>query len=290
MQNSVKTTIVAELNRKMAATKLSGNKASKAIGFSNATLSQMLSGKWASISDDLWRQAQMWTGYRIGWKLTDTSNVRRIHNICFDAQNNSKSIGIADEPGCGKTAALRWYANINPQVAYVECEEYWTKKVLLQKILQAMGEDNGGSVPEMMDKIVERLSAMESPLLILDEFDKLKESGIQIFKTLYNKTEDNAGFVLSGAPYLRERITKGCNKDKQAYKEIRSRLGGKLLHVQTTTPATFRTDIEKIASENGITSSEMPAFIQQVDKTKDLRVIRRIIETFLLEKTIRKAA
>lgn len=290
MENSTKNTIVAELNKKMQATNLSANKASKIIGISGATLSNMLNGKWSAISDDLWRLAQAYTGFRIGWKLTDTSNVRRIHNICRDAQKNQKSIGIADEAGCGKTAALKWYASVNPNVAYVECEEYWSKKVLIAKILQAMGEESFGSVPEMVDKIVERMNSMESPLLILDEFDKLKESGMQIFKTLYNKTEDNAGFILAGTPYLRERITKGCNKDKQAYKEIRSRLGGSLLPVQTSKLEVFHQDITKIAIENGMIESEVRNLINEVGKVKDLRVIRRLIETYLLEKTIRKAA
>lgn len=290
MENSVKQTIVAELNRKMSLTKMSANKASKTIGISGATLSNMLNGKWNSISDDLWRSAQAWTGFRIGWKLSITSNVKRIHNICLDAQKNQKSIGIADEAGCGKTASLKLYASVNPNVAYVECEEYWTKKVLLSKILQAMGEDSFGSVPEMVDKIVQRMNETENPLLILDEFDKLKESGMQIFKTLYNKTEDNAGFVLAGTPYLRERITKGCNKDKQAYKEIRSRLGGGLLPVQTMKAEVFQDDIKRIALDNGVPQTDIESLLKEVGKSKDLRVIRRLIETYLLEKTVRKAA
>lgn len=290
MENSTKKTIVTALIRKMADTSTSANKASRMMGISGATLSNMLNDKWESISDDLWRKVQSWTGFKVGWKLTDTSNVKRIHNICRDAQRNQKSIGIADEAGCGKTAALKWYASTNVNVMYVECEEYWTKKVLLAKILQAMGEESFGSVPEMVDEIVKKLNEMEMPLLILDEFDKLKEVVIQLFKTLYNKTEDNAGFLVVGTPYLRERITKGCNKDKQAYKEIRSRLGGSLLPVQTAKTEVFQNDIVKIALENGLSDADARSVVMEVGKSKDLRVIRRIIETFLLEKTVRKIA
>jgi DNA transposition AAA+ family ATPase len=286
MENSIKNTVVEALKQKMSATNLSANKASTIIGFSGATLSNMLNGKWSNISEDLWRLAQAWTGYRIGWKLSVTSNVKRVHNICRDAQKNKKSIGIADEAGCGKTAALRWYANANVNVAYV----YWTKKVLLAKILQAMGEESYGSVPEMVDKIVQRLNEMDSPLLILDEFDKLKESAMQLFKTLYNKTEDNAGFVVAGTPYLRERITKGCNKDKQAYKEIRSRLGGSLLAVQTLKNEVFQQDIIKMATDNGIAEKDMSRLLNDIGKSKDLRVIRRMIETYLLENSVKKVA
>ncbi len=290
MDTSTKNAIVSALSKKMVNTDTSANKASKMIGISNATLSNMLNGKWTNISDDLWRVAQNWTGYKIAWKLSITSNVKRLHNICRDAQMNHKSIGIADEAGCGKSCSLRWYASENKNVMYVECEEYWTKKVFLSKILQAMGEEYYGSVAEMVDVILKRLNEMDNPLIIFDEFDKLKEGVIQLYKTLYNKTEDSAGFVVAGAPFLRQRLTKGCNKNKQAYKEINSRLGGNLLYVLPSKNEVFEADVRKIAIENGLNDNEATLVVKEAGKSKDLRVVRRIVEMYLLEKNYKKAS
>jgi hypothetical protein len=278
MLEQIKEAIVSKLQIKLKETNLSSNQASKILGISNATLSNMQSHKWDNISDNMWRIVQNWVGYSIGWNVVPTDSINALSNMCRQAQYDHSSVGISDEPGRGKTTALRWYANSNPNVYYVECEEYWSKKVFVQKILQSMGlDDKGQNVYQMVDRITEILNAEENPLLILDEADKLKDAALQLFKTFYNKTNGNAGFVLAGAPYLRERITRGCRLDKQAYKEILSRLGGDLLRLK---PVSIN-EVMQIMTINGL--DEVSAnILYNKNKPSDMRVVKRLVEKELL--------
>lgn len=283
MNGERKQRIVTQLLERIATKQLSQRKASKQIGISDALLSQMINGVnnpalWEQISPEKWLQAERWTGHT-GWRMVETRTVKRVWNVCNDAQYNKKALAISDEPGVGKSASLKWYANSTAGVYYVECEEYWTKKIFLQKILASMGSATEGSVAELVDRVVNVLLADDDSLLILDEADKLKDNVIELFKTFYNKTEGRAGFVLSGAPYFKARVIKGCNRDKQAYKEIRSRLGGDFIPMSRITPK----ELEAICLENGVPAHEVPALLARIDRVTDLRVVKRTVETYLIE-------
>lgn len=285
MQSEMKKKIVDQLNAKMATKEISQNVASRQIGISGALLSQMLSGKDDKISDEKWLLAQAWTGFS-GWQKVTTKTVQRVFNICRDAQRNKKALAIADEPGVGKSTALKWYADVTPAVCYIEAEEYWTKKVFLQKILKAFGAENEGSISELVDAVINQLTSTESPLLIIDEADKLKDGVLQLFKTFYNKTEGMAGFILAGAPYFRERFTKGCNKNKQAYKEIRSRLGGQFVRMVKLSAV----ELKEICLQNGVLAEDLPEVMEDLGDASDLRVIKRVIEVHLIKKELGQKA
>lgn len=274
--------IVLEVKRAIHDRSLSQSKAAQQMGISAALLTQMLKGNHESISDEKWRLVSNWSGYRTGWRLAQTASVVRVFNICTDAKQNVKALALSDEPGCGKSASLKWYCNVNANAFYVECEEFWSKKFFCQKVLQAMGEEAEGSVPYLVDVIVNRLLALDAPLLIIDEADKLKDAVLQLFKTFYNKTEGSVGYVLAGAPYFKDRMIKGCNRNKQAYKEIRSRLGGEFISMRKVTDK----DLRLIAIENGVAESDLNSCLSQIGNISDIRIIRRLIEKFNLSKTL----
>jgi DNA transposition AAA+ family ATPase len=286
MENSVKQSIVDKTRLRMNSMGLSTNKASKLIGVNIAYLSNMLNGKWDSISDDKWNLLSSWAGARVGWQIAPTHNMKRVANLCASAQNLSISYGISDEAGTGKSAGLRRYAQENSNVVYVECDEYWSKRDLVENILRALGREPSGNVSSMIDKIIYILKSMEKPLVIFDEADSLRDGVFGLFKTLYNKTENSCGFVLAGGLFFRERLRKGCNKNKQSYKEIYSRIGGELKQLK---PLQVE-DVEAICLNNGVQQSELGMVISKMKNSKDLRVIKSVIEEHLLKGNVRKAA
>jgi hypothetical protein len=115
---------------------------------------------------------------------------------------------------------------------------------------------------------------LNNPLVILDEADKLKDHVIQLYKTLYNKTEGACGFVLCGTPNLRLSIEKKAKKDKQGYKEILSRLGSVFISLKEVSAK----DIRAICNANGIAQDETIKEIIDNGAGKDIRYIRRLIE------------
>ena len=166
------------------------------------------------------------------------------------------------EPGTGKSFALKYYASQQSNVFYVGCEEYFKKKTFLQKILQAMGLVQTGIAPEMVDTIVFNLRKIDKPLIIIDEFDKLNDKVMQIFKTLYNQTEELCGFILCGAPYFRERIEKGARANRQCYVEIYSRIGRNFLQLRKT----MAQDVKMVCEANGVKDAGDVAEILQTSQ------------------------
>lgn len=285
MNENVKHIVKNHIVQKMKSKRLSANQAATQIGFSSATLSKILNGKWEDIGPTQWNLAKAWSGYRSGWNLAETHNTKHITGICIVAQRSHRAIGLAYEAGSGKSETLKSYTNENPNVFYVECEEFWSKKHFVSKILAALGQETGNTTTiDMIEHIIDILNSLDSPLLIIDEADKLNDSSIQLFKTFYNKCEGQAGFVLAGAPYLAKRIESGCNRNKQAYKEILSRLGGSLQRLSELTSA----EIEKIALQNGVSPNDMSGVMALIGRSKDLRHIRRTVEDYIISIKINK--
>jgi len=274
-----------KVEEKISTLQISANAASAQIGISAATMSNVLNNTWMlkpelAPSDEMWRKLALWAGVATDWNTAYTADFKRMTGICRHAQEMSISKAISFTPGTGKTYALKEYSNSNPSVYYIECEEYWNKKVFLQKLCSVMGINNSLlSVPEMVEVIIDFLNSKEKILVIIDEADKLKDPVINFYKTFYNKTE--AGFILCGAPYFKNRIEKGCRLQKQTYQEIFSRIGGEFLRLKGVTDA----DIKLICEANGIRD------IMDIEQVKnycngDLRRAKSSIDKLKLEKSI----
>lgn len=260
------------LKQKMDSLNLSGNKAAALIGISSANVSNILNSKWESISEAIWKRVAVFAGMSSEWQPARTANLVKIYAICNDAQTNHVSLAFSFNPGSGKSFTLKHYANNKPNVAYVECDELWTKKIFLKEIAASLGITAEGSVYELTKTIVDALDRMSDPLVIIDEADKLKDPVLSLFKTLYNRTDGRCGFVLSGAPFFKIRINKGVDKNKQAFREIFSRLGGEFIPL---TPVSNK-DIQAVCMVNGVTDDDDIARITR-EANADLRQVSRMI-------------
>jgi len=273
--------IVFEPGAPLRATRISLGDAARMInkrGLSTATLSNIANGKWEQypIAEESMVYLAQWLGIS-RWQTAETYNFKKVLGVCHAAQAESTSIGIAYEAGTGKTYALREYANTRQSAYYVECEEYFTKSVFLQKLRQALGlPATPATIADMVDEITLRLNELSLPLIIIDEADKLKDGVLNFFKTLYNKCP-GCGFVLAGTPYFKKRVLNGARRDRQAYKEIYSRLGGEFVELK---PISAK-DVRAICAANGIADAATTNHIADACHG-DLRVAERLIKKQLL--------
>ncbi len=264
----------------------SQNKAANSMkGVSAATVSQMLNGNWSLIKDEMWRNVGAQIGYKDErWEAVETGDYRRINILLADVKENSLVMGITGDAGTGKTFACRQFTDSHKQVYMLCCSEYWTRKQFMQELLAEMGRDNTGyTIGEMMSEAVHYLKMTDSPLLVLDEADKLSDQVLYFFITLYNHLEDECGIVLCATGNLEKRIKRGVGLSKKGYAEIWSRLGRKCVTLNGVTAA----DVVAICNANGITkSSDIDSII--ADCESDLRRVKRRVHALTRKNQLQK--
>ena len=259
----------------------SQNKAAKSLNnVSPATITQILTDNWELISDDMWRNVAGQIGYdRRSWNIVETKGYSKMYKVLSDAQDMSLVLGVCGDAGSGKTEAVKSYVMANRNVYHLCCSEYWNRKQFMMEMLQSLGMECTGTVSEMMSDIVLALKKKESPIIILDEADKLSDQVLYFFISLYNKLEDRCGIVMAATDYLEKRIKKGVRTNRKGYKEIFSRLGRKFIYI----PIASSLDVEKICVANGIDNkSDINKIIEESES--DLRRVKRLVYAIKLDR------
>lgn len=212
-------------------------------------------------------------GKKAAWNNVETSSYRKITTILCDAQENSLVFAITGDAGCGKSLTLRLYEERNKNVFVLSCSEYWNRKMFLIELSQRMGRDVSGlTVGDMVNEIVKDFKTKDTPLLVLDEADKLSDQVIYFFITLYNKLEDHCGIILIATDHLEKRMKSGYRHNRKGYKEIYSRVGRRFVKLGDT----HTTDIVEVCMANGVSSK---AVIERImnESEGDLRRVRRMV-------------
>lgn len=244
---------------------------------SDATISNIIKGKWAFISDSMWMRIAGNVGFRgKDWKVAATRNFNAMLGWCKTAQERGISLCVSSDAGVGKTFALTQYAAQNSEVFYIQCDEYWGKKQFLCSLCRSIGIDPSGmTMADVADTIISALRKANKPLVILDEADKLKDAQLMFFIALYNKLDGICGFMLVGAPYLAKAWEEKAKRDRRGFREIYSRVGRKFMQLQRIS----RKDVEMVCQANGVTDeATLNTIWNGVEMEADLRRVRREVE------------
>lgn len=281
MNNNAKYKIGIELNR--MGKRKSQKRLALMCGVSTATISQMINGNHENISDEMWSRVKVTLGIDPSWTTVETGNSILIHNLLLHAQEQSSSLAISDKPGLGKSEAFKAYERQGTNVVYVECKNSWTKKTYMKTLLATAGVEALGTTEQLIEKFIHHMKGLASPLVIIDQFDKLKDPQIDLFMDFYNDLNGHCGFVLSGVKAFEKRVLRSVNRDKIGYAEIYSRIGRKFIKLK---PVSFQ-DVQAICNANDIKDDDQIDFIYQ-NCEGDLRRVKRDVE--VRQKLNRKAA
>lgn len=251
------------------------NKAANSIkGVSPATLSQMISGNWEHISDEMWRKVAKAIGYGAKvWNTAKTATYQQVHALLQAAQEEARVMSLTAPAGSGKTYAAKEYEASHKNVYRLMCDEFWSKNDFVEELLRVMGEKADGLTKrERLRLACDVLSRKEQPLLIFDEFDKLGDNVWSFFITLYNRLEEQCGMVLLSTDYIEKRMRMGLKYQRKGYPEIFSRLGSRFVGLDR---ADYE-DVKAVCEANGVTDEVV---IEDIARSAegDLRRVRQLV-------------
>ena len=273
MENAIKQKIQAAVQEQVE--KVSQQRLANITGVSTGTLSFIRNNQWEKVSDEMWLKIgnSLHVIGKYNWTIAETNPRKRLMFTLRSAQEDSLVMAVTGSAGIGKSAAISEYANQSRNVFVLVCTEHWTRKAFLKELLRTMGlTSSDDSTTEMMNDVIVALKRMESPLIVMDEADKLTDQVFHFFITLYNRLEDQCGIVLCATGYLEKRIKKGVRTQKKGYEEIFSRIGRKFVKLQNLS----RKDIRRVCEANGIFDDEVIERITE-ESEYDMRRVKRSV-------------
>lgn len=245
-------------------------------GISAATVSNILSGKWKIISEDMWQRLESQLIKNEGWQIFSTAAYRDMTFFLADAQEQSSVMWVAAPAGIGKSTAAASYAALNRNVYRLTCATDMTKSDFVHELAAQIGVRTAGmSIREAFQEILRHVVTLERPLLIFDEADKLADSVMYYFISIYNALEDRCGIVFLSTSYIKKRIRNGVMKDKKGYDEIESRICRRYVDLTPVSAA----EIEQICLVNGLSDAAAVNRVRTEAREcgNDLRRVKRSV-------------
>lgn len=227
---------------------------------SPGTFNAIVNGKFDKISDDMFLRikAAVGSGRTEGWQICQTSAFKDVETLLADAQLYQNVSWVVAPAGIGKTTAAFQYAKSNRNVFVLGCSEDMHKADFVEELAKKIGIRNEGlTVRATLVRIVDELVKMKKPLLVFDEGDKLTDSVMYYFISLYNALEDKCGIVFLSTPFIQKRMSKGLKLDKKGYEELYSRIGRKFVPLSGVTEY----EVNAICRSNGLTDDHAIASV-----------------------------
>lgn len=261
--NSQKEAIAQSL-REYCARYPSQNKASQSLkGTSAGTVSSILNGKWDLIADEMWLKIQSQLVVGSSWKLYDTAALKALNYYFSDAKEYSNVIWVTGPAGIGKSTAASEFERGSRNVFLLTCAEDMHKSDFIHELAQKIGVRTAGlTVRETLKAIINEIVKLDRPLLIFDEGDKLTDSVLYYYISLYNALEDKCGMVFLSTNYMQERLRRGVSRGKKGYDELDSRICRKFVPLDLVGAP----EVQAICELNGLTDR---AAIHRVLKDAD---------------------
>ena len=222
---------------------------------SPGTFNAIVNGKFDKVSDEMFLKirAAIGAGRDEGWRICGTSAFKDVETFLSDAQQFHNVSWIVAPAGIGKTTAAMQYAKGHRNVFVLPCSEDMHKADFVEELAKKIGIRNEGlTVRATLSRIVEEVVKMDRPLLIFDEGDKLTDSVMYYFISLYNALEDKCGMVFLSTPYIQKRIAKGLKLDRKGYEELYSRIGRRFVPLS----AVSEFEVNAICRSNGLSDEK----------------------------------
>jgi hypothetical protein len=131
---------------------------------------------------------------------------------------------------------------------YINCKRKLSLKNFLKGLLNAAGKNTEGLTSEVIsDMLIEVISKMNNPIMIIDEANKASDNILLEIIDLYNGLKYKCPIILLATQEFKLRIERGVNK-KMGYDELHSRFNRQFIDLGEPD----YTDVAKVCIANGM--------------------------------------
>lgn len=243
---------------------------------STGTLSTLLNGKYEAISDEMFLRlrARVADTSNGEWQICETRMFCELTTLLEDAQEYQNVTWAIAPAGSGKTTTARLYATQHENAFLVSCSEDMSRGDFIRDMARTVGIDVADmSLRAALDRTIKYLQTLDRPLLIFDEGDKLSDTVLYYFITIYNALEGHCGLFFVSTHYIKRRMEIGLSYNKKGYDEIHSRICRKFVELTPTSEV----EVAAVARANGIMDEKaLRAVVKDAISCRcDLRRVRR---------------
>jgi hypothetical protein len=216
--------IIDELQQVMEKRDYSQAYIGRAIGYSSATVNQLLQRKYNGdqsgihelIAKFLRRDRQR-ESHQEKYHFVKTDSASKGLTVIDYAHTEGEICVLHGAAGLGKTMILKEYARQNPEVILIEADPGYTARVLLEELCRHLGLTRRGTIHDMTDTCVQALKD-SGRLVMIDEAEMLHYRSLEVLRRLHDKT--GVGVVLAGMPRLIVNLTGRKGEYSQLYSRV----------------------------------------------------------------------
>ncbi len=230
IETAVKQQIIDGLKAKEKNSGMSSARFARTLGINPAQWSRLKKGELDGVLADskfitLARENDIVIGNSVEWHTAKTATFQYIYSLLNICQEQGIATLLVDKADIGKTHTCKYYARNNRSVVYMDCSQVKTKQLFVREIARQFGVSHTGRYADVYKDLVFYMNTLSNALIILDEAGDLKYDAFLELKALWNATEGNVGWFMTGADGLKEKIRRAIDNKKVGYTEIFRRYG-----------------------------------------------------------------
>lgn len=227
--------------------------ANSLVGTSAGTVNAILKGKFENISDAMFARlhAQIKSPITLeNWTICETTAKQELEFLFDETRECRFATWVTSPAGTGKSATAKLYAMRRENTFLISCSEDMHRGDFIREIARSVGVASGDyNLRNMLIRATDEIKALDNPLLIIDEADKLVDVILYYFITIYNRLEGHCGIVILSTNYIKRRMENGLFYNKKGFDEIYSRIGRKFVDLSPISSH----EVSAICRANGIT-------------------------------------
>jgi hypothetical protein len=156
--------------------------------------------------------------------VTSLRQYIKMNNIAESCKKSSDMRLVVGNTGIGKSVVFKKFAADNPDVYYFKADRSYSWNTFLLEINRVMGIEvvkhrSGNLFSNIIDKV--EATSGNSPLLIIDEAEVLRNPIFKEIKNLHTATEGLLGIIIVGITSVKMRIAKLAWLDPYSWKPNR---------------------------------------------------------------------